>query len=104
MPKVIERVDERVAEAGSEYVRWVQTMLNQALGLQLPVDGVMLPSLHFGESWCLHDSWTAWSARSESCTLPELTAPSQGLPENQSDSESGRRSAQCRERRLPGGT
>lgn len=26
---------------GSEYVRWVQTMLNQALNLQLPVDGVM---------------------------------------------------------------
>lgn len=25
---------------GSEYVRWVQTMLNQALNLQLPVDGV----------------------------------------------------------------
>ena len=27
--------------AASEYVRWVQTMLNQALNLQLPVDGVM---------------------------------------------------------------
>ena len=27
--------------AGSEYVRWVQTMLNQALNLQLPVDGMM---------------------------------------------------------------
>ena len=25
----------------SEYVRWVQTMLNQALNLQLPIDGVM---------------------------------------------------------------
>ena len=25
----------------SEYVRWVQTMLNQALNLQLPADGVM---------------------------------------------------------------
>lgn len=29
--------------AASEYVRWVQTMLNQALNLQLPVDGVMGP-------------------------------------------------------------
>ena len=27
--------------AATEYVRWVQTMLNQALNLQLPVDGVM---------------------------------------------------------------
>jgi len=27
--------------AASEYVRWVQTMLNQALNLQLPVDGVL---------------------------------------------------------------
>jgi outer membrane protein OmpA-like peptidoglycan-associated protein len=27
--------------AASEYVRWVQTMLNQVLNLQLPVDGVM---------------------------------------------------------------
>jgi peptidoglycan hydrolase-like protein with peptidoglycan-binding domain len=26
---------------GSEYVRWVQTMLNQILNLQLPVDGIM---------------------------------------------------------------
>jgi peptidoglycan hydrolase-like protein with peptidoglycan-binding domain len=27
--------------AASEYVRWVQTMLNQALNLQLPIDGVL---------------------------------------------------------------
>lgn len=29
------------SSAAGEYVRWVQTMLNQVLGLQLPVDGVM---------------------------------------------------------------
>jgi hypothetical protein len=27
--------------SASEYVRWVQTMLNQVLNLQLPVDGIM---------------------------------------------------------------
>ncbi|MBI5567205.1 MAG: peptidoglycan-binding protein [Chloroflexi bacterium] len=29
------------SSAASEYVRWVQTLLNQALNLQLPIDGVM---------------------------------------------------------------
>lgn len=29
--------------AGSEYVRWVQDCLNQAMGLQLPVTGIMGP-------------------------------------------------------------
>ena len=28
-------------EPGSEYIRWVQDCLNRALGLQLPVDGIM---------------------------------------------------------------
>lgn len=31
------------ATEGSEYIRWVQSSLNQVLGLQLPIDGIISP-------------------------------------------------------------
>lgn len=39
--RVIEQADERMPETGSEYVRWVQSALNDILNLRLPVDGLM---------------------------------------------------------------
>ena len=39
--KVIEQPDEGRPDAGSEYVRWVQSALNDILNLRLPVNGIM---------------------------------------------------------------
>jgi hypothetical protein len=36
-----EPADDQLGSQGSEHIRWVQSSLNQALGLQLPVDGIM---------------------------------------------------------------
>lgn len=40
-PRVINFGDSEPGSQGSEYVRWLQTILNQVLNLQLPVDGLL---------------------------------------------------------------